>query len=324
MTDQKHSSGSASWADRFFGPLYGELYRTHLLEPERTRREADFAAEVLGLRSRRVLDLAAGFGRHARLLAQKNDVVALDLNHGYLRTALRGLRGTARRRLAAVRSDMRRLPFAPSTFDSVLFLFNSFGYFSAAPENRPAEPPPPRQQLWKLPEIFYQRQLVPQDFGLQRLPAGGPAPRAARQPSGSAETASRPDPDSDPNLVVLKEIQRVLRPGGTLLMEIPNPRPLIEAVRTEPRRHLITARYEIQEEYSYDPATRILRNRTRFRLGRREEDGEYALRLYERAELADALRRCGLTPVRTYGDYEGTPYSASRSDSILIHARRRA
>src|SRR4051812_44439273 len=61
-----------SWSDRFFGPLCGELYRRHLLDSARTRAEVTFAKKLLRLDRKDVLDLAAGFGRHARLLARTN------------------------------------------------------------------------------------------------------------------------------------------------------------------------------------------------------------------------------------------------------------
>ncbi|MCX7017562.1 MAG: class I SAM-dependent methyltransferase [bacterium] len=122
-----HEIGSP-WPARFFGRLYGEIYREHLLAPAQSRREAAFAARVLGLRGRRVLDVAAGFGRHAVLLAQRNKVAALDLNAAYLAMARRELKDPARGNLALVRGDMMRLPVAPGAFDAVLLLFNSFGY----------------------------------------------------------------------------------------------------------------------------------------------------------------------------------------------------
>src|SRR5437868_6332599 len=96
---QRTQRAQRNMTDRYFGELYGELYRQHLLEPGRSRHEAEFAARVLGPKSARVLDLAAGFGRHARILAKDNEVWALDRNADYLRTAAHGLRGVAARNL---------------------------------------------------------------------------------------------------------------------------------------------------------------------------------------------------------------------------------
>src|SRR5437773_2224296 len=98
--------------DNYFGDLYGELYSQHLLAPKRSQREAEFAARILGLKAARVLDLAAGFGRHARILAKGNEVWALDRNADYLWAAAHGLRGAAARNLRALQADMRSLPLA--------------------------------------------------------------------------------------------------------------------------------------------------------------------------------------------------------------------
>ena len=319
-------SETALWSDRFFGPLCGEIYRRHLLPPERTAEETEFVENLLG-RPRTgdgpVLDLACGFGRHARLLARRRPVVALDLNLGYLREARRSLRGATAARMAPVRADMRALPFADARFSAVLFLFNSFGYFEADGAPSPSSPAGPRREIWKLPEVFYRRELVKPDFGVYQghgAPAAIPAPPTTGMGPSTAPDKAAQATGADPNLDVLREAARLLAPGAPLLIEAPNPAPLIEAIRREPRRHVIHHPLHIEEEFAYDEDRRTLRNRTRFRLGRREEDGEYTLRLYTRAELAAALKTCGLKVTATYGDYDAEPCHATRSGSILMHA----
>jgi SAM-dependent methyltransferase len=254
------------WTTRYFGPLYGRLYSRYLLAPERTQREVDFAQSTLQLDAKRVLDLAAGFGRHAKLLARRCRVVALDLNRDYLRMARRGLASRDRRNLHLLGGDMRRLPFHDASFDAVLLLFNSFGYF---------------------------------------------------QPDRHAAAAR----GTDPNLRVLQEAARVTRPRGDLLIEVPNRAALLAAVTDEPRRHLITAEYEIEEEYTYDRKARALHNRTVFRAGRRREDVEYSLRLYDRAEMISLLKAARFRVMKCYGDYEGSSFAQRSSDLLLIHAR---
>ena len=255
------------WTTRYFGPLYGRLYSRYLLPAERTRCEAEFADRMLGLEGRRVLDLAAGFGRHARLLASRSRVVALDLNREYLRMARKGLSSRTRCNLQLLAADMRRLPFRPGSFDAVLLLFNSFGYFHA----------------------------------------DGTATRT---------------PDDDPNLGVLREAARVTRPGGDLLVEVPNRATLLDAVMEESRRHLVTSDYEIEEEYAYDRRTRLLHNRTVFVSGRSREDVEYSLRLYDRAEMLALLKAVRYRVRKCYGDYAGTPFAGGSSDLLLIHAEK--
>lgn len=304
----------AGWADRFFGPLYGEIYRRHLIRADRTRAEAAFAAKALQLKDRRVLDLAAGYGRHARILSRRNHVTALDLNAHYLVQAMQGYRGGKRGSLQAVAGDMRYLPCSTGCYDAVLLLFNSFGYFGSdgTGPSSAGTATAPAGQVWRLPDVFYQRDLVSPDFGTPK-----PAPTLQTE-----DAASPQKPTELGDAQVLQEISRVLRPGGDLLIEVPNPAPLIDAVTTMPRRHEVTAQYAIEEEYVFDPVTRLLRNRTRFRKGRREEDGEYTLRLYSRAELEALLIRHQLRPRHTWGDYSGARFNSRTSEMILLHARK--
>jgi SAM-dependent methyltransferase len=309
----KEREAPDDWTRSYFGRVYGEVYRRHLLPPERARQEAEFATAVLGLESgQRVLDLAAGFGRHARLLARRLAVVALDQNKEYLRTARAGLRGRAARRLMALAADMRTLPFAEAKFDAVLLLFNSFGYFHHESGRMAGDIP--EREMWRLPRVFYERNLVSADHGVYRISAPGGA--------AGAESSTVRAPAADPNLQVLDEVARVLRRGGQFLMEQPNPGPVVAAVAEHPRRHFSVGRYSVEEEFRYDPARRVLENCTVFRGPEITERAQYMLRLYTRDELARALRARGLRVVATFGDYAGTAYQARDSDCILLHARR--
>jgi SAM-dependent methyltransferase len=304
----------SDWAGSFFGPLYAELYSKHLLSAARSRREADFVRATLGLKSMKVLDLAAGYGRHARLLAKDNLVCALDLNLSYAAQALAEAPPRVRKNLACLGGDMRHLPFANGSMDAVLLLFNSFGYFTDGASSGDENSEAPRRQMWKLPQVFYEKGLVSEDFGVSK--GGGVTKAAPQQETLPARK------DTDPNLAVLQEIRRVLKPGGQMLIEVPNPKPLLNAVRSHPRRHVLTGNYEIEEEFAWDDSSRILSNRTRFRAGQRENDGEYRMRLYTAVELRAALKSCGLRPLKTYGSYDNEPYSSSYSEAILVHASK--
>lgn len=307
----------AHWTSHYFRSLYHEIYSGYLLNADRALEEASFASHVLDLGRRNVLDMAAGYGRHARLLATSNNVVALDNNADYLGQVKAGVSDRVGARLLPVNGDMRRVPLRANSMDAVICLFNSFGYFDADDEIRIGEEASagPGGQVWRLPNVFYERNLVDSSFGRFRDPE--PAPANTEQ--GGAVTV-----DDSENMEVLREMNRVLKPGGGLLMEIPNRRALLEAVEENPRRLVVMDEYEIHEQYEWQPQVRRLVNTTRFKKGDTEESAAYSLRLFEPAELKEMLKSAGFIVRRMYGDYRGDRYRPAESDIILFHATKRA
>lgn len=83
-----------------------------------------------------ILDLGCGDGRHLQTLGEQAvPAVGLDLSADLLSRARERSGGPEPLRL--VRGDMRRLPFASSSFTAVASLFTAFGYFGPLEENRP-------------------------------------------------------------------------------------------------------------------------------------------------------------------------------------------
>jgi SAM-dependent methyltransferase len=121
------AEAAPDWWQTWFGPGYLALYDAVLAE--RTPVEVDQIEALMQLRPpRRILDLPCGQGRHAIELARRGyEVTGVDLSPYML--------GVARERAAAVgvrvrwlAGDMRdALP--GETFDLVLNLFTSLGYF---------------------------------------------------------------------------------------------------------------------------------------------------------------------------------------------------
>jgi SAM-dependent methyltransferase len=116
------------WWQTWFGPGYLDLYDALLAE--RTPVEVDQVEALLHLHPpRRILDLPCGQGRHAIELARRGyEVTGVDLS-SYMLDVARERAQAAGVMVRWLAGDMRAaLP--GETFDLVLNLFTSFGYFA--------------------------------------------------------------------------------------------------------------------------------------------------------------------------------------------------
>ena len=113
----------ADWYEEWFGQDYLDIYQ-HRDESEAERAVELIATNLAGRNIDVVLDLACGAGRHTRVLRERWWTVGLDLSMSLLKIARKeSPEGPY------VRADMRELPFAAESFDLVVNLFTSFGYF---------------------------------------------------------------------------------------------------------------------------------------------------------------------------------------------------
>jgi SAM-dependent methyltransferase len=120
-----HGSGSeeADWFEQWFGEDYLHIYQ------HRDEQEAEHAIELIatnlaGREIDSVLDLGCGAGRHTKVLFERWWTVGLDLSMALLKVARKESPDAP-----YVRADMRELPFGDESFDLVVNLFTSFGYF---------------------------------------------------------------------------------------------------------------------------------------------------------------------------------------------------
>ena len=113
----------ADWFEEWFGEDYLRIYQ-HRDESEAERAIDLIATHVPDREIQTVLDLACGAGRHSKALCERWWTVGLDLSASLLRVARRDAPDAP-----YVRADMRELPFADESFDLVVNLFTSFGYF---------------------------------------------------------------------------------------------------------------------------------------------------------------------------------------------------
>jgi SAM-dependent methyltransferase len=118
---------NSAWWTTYFDESFLRIYEPLLAE--RTPREIEAITELLaGSSSRKVLDVACGWGRHSLALAAAGfEVTGLDLSPTLLDEARRRAVGQ-RLNFRFVAGDMRELPFE-AEFDAALSLFSSLGYF---------------------------------------------------------------------------------------------------------------------------------------------------------------------------------------------------
>jgi SAM-dependent methyltransferase len=113
----------ADWFEEWFGEDYLRIYQ-HRDEQEAEHAIELIAANLPGRDVNTVLDLGCGAGRHTKVLFERWWTVGLDLSMALLKEARRESPDAP-----YVRADMRELPFADESFDLVVNLFTSFGYF---------------------------------------------------------------------------------------------------------------------------------------------------------------------------------------------------
>jgi SAM-dependent methyltransferase len=123
------SGEGVEWFESWFGEDYVALY-PHRNEAEAERAVSLIASTLGDMRLERVLDLACGSGRHAKFLGHRWWTSGVDLSDVLLRLARRN--GVPAR---LVRADIRDLPYRTESFDLVVNLFTSFGYFVSDDEH---------------------------------------------------------------------------------------------------------------------------------------------------------------------------------------------
>jgi D-alanine-D-alanine ligase len=131
--DNLESYLQPDWWRRIFNSMYLKTDADVVEDKQITNKEIDLFTEFLGLdKNMVILDLACGQGRHTLELARRGfrNVNGLDRSHYLIRKAKNI--NTAEGLTASFKEgDARKLPYPADTFDLVMILGNSFGYFES-------------------------------------------------------------------------------------------------------------------------------------------------------------------------------------------------
>jgi ubiquinone/menaquinone biosynthesis C-methylase UbiE len=122
-----------NWYENWFGNEYLTLYAHR--DKKEARKLINLVRQNINLKpDAQIIDLCCGQGRHAHILAELGyHVVGVDLSKTLLEVAK--FKHSSSGKAKFVQSDMRLLPFNHS-FDLLLNLFTSFGYFDSDIENQ--------------------------------------------------------------------------------------------------------------------------------------------------------------------------------------------
>jgi len=135
--DNLESYLQPDWWRRIFNSMYLKTDADVVEDKQITNKEIDLFTEFLGLdKNMVILDLACGQGRHTLELARRGfrNVNGLDRSHFLIRKA-KNICAAEGLTASFKEGDARKLPYQADTFDLVMILGNSFGYFESTEDD---------------------------------------------------------------------------------------------------------------------------------------------------------------------------------------------
>jgi D-alanine-D-alanine ligase len=125
------------WWRRIFNSMYLKTDADVVEDKQITKNEIELFTSILNVdKDSFILDLACGQGRHSLELARQgyNNVFGLDRSHFLIRKA-KTVMMQEHLKVNLKEGDARKLPFPADTFDLVMILGNSFGYFESTEDD---------------------------------------------------------------------------------------------------------------------------------------------------------------------------------------------
>jgi len=122
--------------------------------------------------------------------------------------------------------------------------------------------------------------------------------------------------DDEDNLLVLKNVARALKPGGSLVFDIPNRDVILNGflpyIVTEKDQNLMIDRN------TFDSATGRLYNRRIIIRDDVRKDKPFFVRIYNPTEISDVLDRAGLGVYKMYGGWDGQQISTDSRRMVVV------
>ena len=245
------------WRD-IFNSLYLKTDADVVDDEGITCREVDNLLKVLKLSPQdRILDLCCGQGRHSLELARRGfqNVEGLDRSHYLIQKA----KAQAKKEYLNLKfreGDARKLPYLPDTFDAVIIMGNSFGYFETLQDD----------------------------------------------------------------MSVLKEVFRVLKPWGRLLIDVADGEYLRENFQPRSWEWVDKKRFVCRERSLSLNKERLISREVVTHVGKGViVDQFYAERLYTREAMSELLGNAGFSDITIHGEISS---DSKRNQDLGMMARR--
>lgn len=126
--------------------------------------------------------------------------------------------------------------------------------------------------------------------------------------------------DDDENEQVLREMARVLKPEGVLILDVSNRDYYL--LRSWPYTWHRQGEAVILEENSFDAETSRFTTRFTWLEGGQRESISHSVRQYTAAELKVMLHRAGLVPMSVYGGFDAAPFGVDSKRLIVVAKKR--
>jgi D-alanine-D-alanine ligase len=229
-----------NWWKYIFDEMYLLTDARSVCNDKLTRQEVDFLEQILLFdKSAFILDLCGGQGRHSLELSRRQfkNIMVLDYSK-YLLNLGKNIACKEKLNTVFIQSDARNVGFLGQTFNFIILMASSFGYF----------------------------------------------------------------PDEKENQKILTEVFRIMMPGGTVLLDLPNREYVLKNFKSSSSHKvnsdITTIRErELGDDIIYSRETVISQSRGQIR------ENTYCTRLYSPEKISNLLYTAGFSSVSSKLDF---------------------